>query len=98
MDMLKKHFFEGGTPAPSAGRTSEQQKIIFKDGDLSITATGRDGDRHVTIIKGKKKVFDGPYNTEAEKAKVPTDLRKRVDELFERQPPRLEVPEPDTKS
>ena len=97
--MPPEHFFRGdGTPAPKAGKTVEQSKMIFKDGDLTITATSHDNDRHVTIFKGKKKVFDGPYNTDADKAKAPADLRKRVDELFERQPPKLETPGPDSKS
>ena len=98
--MPPERFFHGDhTPAPTpGGKNVEQMKSVVKDGDLTITATSSGGNRHVTIVRGKKKLFDGPYNTDAERAKAPADLRERVDQLFERQPPRLEVPEPDSKS
>ena len=67
---LKKFDFKAGT------------SITMMDGDGSVTMKTNDGKKEV-IVKDKagKIQFEGPYETEQDKAAVPDGIRERLERL-----------------
>ena len=73
---LMKEGAQGGFKF--AGSTS----VTFMDNEGSITMKTIDGNKEVLIKdKAGKIVFEGPYQTEQDKAAVPEELRERVERL-----------------
>lgn len=56
--------------------------ITLMDNDGSITMQTRDGKKEVTVKdKAGKTLFEGPYQTEQDKAAVPEEIRERIERL-----------------
>jgi hypothetical protein len=67
-------FFRGGAAA-SASAT-------MTDGEHTLTLTDSGGDRHFTVKDaGGNVLFDGPVNTDEDLAKVPPELRQKLDRM-----------------
>lgn len=66
-------------PSPSASTSTSSS---YSDEEGSVQFESRDNARKVVIKDNKGKVlFEGPWNTEEEKAKAAPELRKRVDSM-----------------
>jgi hypothetical protein len=71
---------EGGD-ANTALSTSQ-----FSDGEHTITIQGRDGKKTVTVAgKDGKAIYSGPYDTAADKAKVPPEVAGKLKQMEENQ-------------
>lgn len=56
--------------------------ISLMDNDGSVTLNTKDGNKSVIVKdKGGKVLFDGPYETEQDKAAVPDEMKKRLERL-----------------
>jgi hypothetical protein len=85
-------------PRPPGGgggsATVSQAAATATDGEYTFSATIRDGDKRLVVRdRAGTTVFDGPYNTEDERAKLPAELRERVEKLklFDRPAPRIRM-------
>jgi hypothetical protein len=69
--------WHGGFAAPGASMT-------FSDGEHTLSLTIRDGRKHLVVNdKDGKVVFDGPVQTDEERAKVPEAIRGKLARLEE---------------
>ena len=71
-----------GQPGVNAQMTA---KTVMNDGEHKIEYAITNGSKHLTITdKEGVEVFDGPVNTEAERAEIPEPLRKKFEKLDQR--------------
>ncbi len=66
----------------TTGKTSSDVMMLIKSDLDTITVQGKDGNRQA-IVKdlADKIIFDGPVNTEEEKAKLPANIRERIEKI-----------------
>lgn len=70
-------------PAPAAEAGGQNSaSLIMKDGDGSIEVKSKDGSKEVTVRDQQDTVvWSGPWNTEAERAAAPDNVRRRMEAL-----------------
>lgn len=77
---LKDLMQEAGNPKKGGFQMHASTSITMKDEQGSITMKKMNGKNHIVARdKAGKVVFEGPYDTEHDKAAVPDDVRERVD-------------------
>jgi len=76
---------QGGVSAHALSRhaSSSQKVIVVKtEKGLTTTVTDADGKRHVTVQDAEGKVlFDGPVNSETDRAKLPDEARRNLEKI-----------------
>lgn len=91
MQLDLQRLFEGAQQAAPKDKAGKQVKrfnfaastsITMMDGQGAVTMKTIDGKKEV-IVKDKagKVVFEGPYQTEQDKAAVPDDIRERLEKI-----------------
>lgn len=55
--------------------------ISTSDGDLSMTLKADKNGKHLRAERGGDVIHDGPVNTDAERAKLPEDVRTKLEEM-----------------
>lgn len=80
--MIKDAQTQGGVSAWSSVTGSAKTKIVNSDADGTYQFTSEDGDKRfkVTSVDGAV-LFDGPVNTEEERAAIPKGLLNRLETL-----------------
>ncbi|HUK81729.1 MAG TPA: PDZ domain-containing protein [Verrucomicrobiae bacterium] len=71
------------TKTNSVSRSASGPSTVntIADDHYTITATSRPGNRTVLIkSKAGQVVYDGPYNTDVERERVPAELRRRIEQ------------------
>lgn len=57
------------------------KSIVKRDKQRTISINVDGDERHVTIVDGDKVIYDGPFDTDEEKAKVDAEIRMQVEDL-----------------
>lgn len=87
---MRARIQQGALPAPVPGQNEIQRHEVrqsqavakMNDGTHEITLTSNESGRHLTIKdKSGKELFNGPINTDKEKAAIPQDLREKLERL-----------------